>query len=278
LFNDHRITGSGKLYGPLLLSIVMLSVIWFSCLNGCSAVEPVPVIPQPVPVYTYKVVNAFPHDRQAYTQGLAFDNGILYEGTGGYGSSVIRKTDLESGRILKEYRLPAIYFGEGITLYKDTLIQLTWKSNIGFVYDKNGLNLLREFSYPTEGWGITYDGNRIIMSDGTPNLYFLDPENFNTTGYVEVHDENGPLNMLNELEYIKGRLFANVWRTDDIAIIDPGDGSVTGWIDLSGLLDAGYYNNSTDILNGIAYDAERDRMFVTGKLWPLLFEIIPVVK
>lgn len=278
MFNDHRITGIGKLYGLLLFTVALLCIIWCSCLNSGWAIKPVPALPQPVPVYGYKVINTFPHDRQAYTQGLAFDQGILYEGTGGYGSSAIRKVDLASGRVLKEHRLPAIYFGEGITLCRDTLIQLTWQSNTGFVYDKNSLNLLREFSYPTEGWGITYDGNRIIMSHGASSLYFLDPENFNRTGYIEVHDENGPVNMLNELEYIKGRIFANVWRTDNIAIIDPGDGSVTGWIDLSGLLDAGYYNNSPDILNGITYDAERDRMFVTGKLWPLLFEIITVVK
>jgi len=278
LFNNHQATGSGKLYGPLLLSIVTLSIIWCSCLNGFSDIKPEPSIPQPVPVYTYKVVNTFPHDRAAYTQGLAFDSGILFEGTGGYGSSAIRKVDLGSGRVLQEYKLPSRYFGEGITLYKDTLIQLTWKSNTGFVYDKNSFNLLREFSYPTEGWGITYDGNRIIMSDGTSNLYFLDTENFNTSGYVAVHDKNGPVNRINELEYIKGKIFANVWGTDNIAIIDPGDGSVTGWIDLSGLLDRGYYNNSIDVLNGIAYDAEADRMIVTGKLWPLLFEIIPVVK
>ena len=278
MFNDHRITGSGKLCGPLLFAAASLCIVCCSCLNGSPAVEPVPVIPQPVPVYTYKVVNVFPHDRQAYTQGLDTDNGTLYEGTGGYGSSVIRKTDLESGRILKEYRLPAIYFGEGITLYKDTLIQLTWRSNAGFVYDKNSFDLLRTFAYPTEGWGITYDGKRLIMSDGTSRLYFLDPENFSTEGYVEAHDESGPVSMLNELEYIKGKIFANVWATDKIAIIDPQDGSVTGWLDLSGILDRGQYDNTTEVLNGITYDAERDRMFVTGKRWPLLFEIVMVVK
>ena len=278
MFNDHRITGIGKLYGLLLFTVALLCIIWCSCLNSGWAIKPVPALPQPVPVYSYKVINTFPHDRQAYTQGLAFDQGILYEGTGGYGSSAIRKVDLASGRVLKEYRLPAIYFGEGITLCRDTLIQLTWQSNTGFVYDKNSLNLLREFSYPTEGWGITYDGNRIIMSDGASSLYFLDPENFNRTGYIEVHDENGPVNMLNELEYIKGKVFANVWATDNIAIIDPQDGSVTGWLGLSGLLDRSQYNNTTEVLNGITYDAERDRMFVTGKRWPLLFEIIMVSK
>ena len=278
MFNNHRITGSGKLFGLLLLNIAMLGVICCSCLNGGSTSKSAPATTQPLPVYACKVVNTFPHDRQAYTQGLAFDKGILFEGTGGYGNSALRKVELESGRVLQEYRLPAMYFGEGITLYKDTLIQLTWESHVGFVYDKDSFNLLREFSYPTEGWGITHDGNRIIMSDGTSRLYFLDTENFNTTGYIEAHDESGPVNRINELEYIKGRIFANVWGTENVVIIDPGDGSVSGRIDLSGILGAGYDNNSTDVLNGIAYDSEKDRMIVTGKLWPLLFEIITVAK
>jgi glutamine cyclotransferase len=269
---------SGKLCGLLLLGIVTLSAASCSCLSGFPDIKPEPAMRQPVPVYSYKVVNTFPHDRQAYTQGMAFGKGILFEGTGGYGSSALRKVELESGRVLQEYRLPDMYFGEGITLHKDTLIQLTWKSHTGFVYDKSSFNLLRKFSYPTEGWGITHDGKRIIMSDGTSRLYFLDPENFNTTGYIEAHDENGPVNRINELEYIKGRIFANVWGTENVVIIDPGDGSVRGWIDLSGILGAGYYNNSTDVLNGIAYDAERERMIVTGKLWPLLFEITTVAK
>jgi glutamine cyclotransferase len=268
----------GILFEPLLLIMAMLGAIWCSCLNNVSPIKSEPTVPPPIPVYTYKIVNTFPHDRNAYTQGLALDNGILYEGTGGYGSSAIRKVDLESGRVLQEYKLPSKYFGEGITLYKNTIIQLTWNSNTGFVYDRKDLNLLREFSYPTEGWGITHDRDRIIMSDGTSNLYFLDPDNFNITGGIEVHDDNGPINMINELEYINGKIFANVWPTENIVIINPGDGSVTGWIDLSGLRDAGYYNNSTDVLNGIAYDAGRDRMIVTGKLWPLLFEVIPVAK
>jgi len=262
-----------KLFGLPLLGIVMLGIGGCSCLNSVPPIKPEPAVPPPIPVYTCKVVNTFPHDRQAFTQGLAFENGILYEGTGGYGSSSIRKVDMESGRVLQEYKLPARYFGEGITLYKDTLIQLTWKSNAGFVYDKNSFKLLREFAYPTDGWGITHDGSRIIMSDGTSNLYFLDPESFKTIGYVEVHDKNGPVNMLNEMEYIDGKIYANVWATDNIAIIDPDDGSVTGWIDLSGLRGAGNNSNSTDVLNGIAYDAQTGRMFVTGKLWPQLFEI-----
>jgi len=261
-----------------LMILALSGVTWCPGLNGCSAVKPVPAISQPTPVYTYKIVNTFPHDPQAYTQGLVFDDGILYEGTGGYGSSVLRRVDLVSGQVLQECRLPANYFGEGITSCGDTLVQLTWQSHAGFVYDKNSFKLLREFSYPTEGWGITYDGSRIIMSDGSSRLYFLNPENFNTTGYIEAHDENGPVNKLNELEYVGGRIFSNVWTTDKIVIIDPADGRVTGWLDLSGLREKGLFNSSVNVLNGIAYDAKSNRMFVTGKLWPLLFEIIPVVK
>ena len=278
MFNNQRVTGAGKLYDPLLLATASLCIVCCSCVNSRPAVGPAPAIPQPVPVYTYKVVNAFPHDRQAYTQGLDIDNGTLYEGTGGYGSSTLRRVDLESGRLLQEYRLPDVYFGEGVTVYKDTLVQLTWRSNIGFVYDKNSFDLLKTFTYPGEGWGITYDGKRLIMSDGTSRLYFRDPEDFSTAGYVEVHDESGPVSMLNELEYINGKIFANVWATDSIAIIDPQDGRVTGLLDLSGLLDSGQYDNTTEVLNGITYDAERDRMLVTGKRWPLLFEIVMVAK
>jgi len=270
--------GGIPLQSALLIILALPGVVCCSGLNGCSAIKPALAISPPIPVYTYQIVNTFPHDRQVYTQGLAFDNGILYEGTGGYGSSVLRKVDLESGGVLQEYRLPAKYFGEGITLCGDTLVQLTWQSHAGFVYDKNSFKLLREFSYPTEGWGITYDGNRIIMSDGTARLYFLDPENYNTTGYVEAHDENGPVNMLNELEYVGGRIFANVWTTDKIVIIDPVEGGVTGWIDLSGLKEKGHFNSSVDVLNGIAYDTKSNRMFVTGKLWPLLFEIVTAAK
>ena len=261
-----------------LIILILPGVICCCGLNGCSPAKPVPATAQPIPVYTYKIVNTFPHDPQAYTQGLVFDEGILYEGTGGYGSSVIRRVDLVSGRVLQEYRLPANYFGEGITLCGDTLVQLTWQSHAGFVYDKNSFKQLREFSYPTEGWGITYDGSHIIMSDGSSRLYFLNPENFNTTGYIEAHDENGPVNMLNELEYVGGRIFANVWTTDKIVILDPADGSVTGWLDLSGLREKGRFNSSVDVLNGIAYDAKSNRMFVTGKLWPILFEIVTATK
>jgi len=228
---------------------------------------------QPVTIYTYKIVNTYAHDRNAFTQGLAFDNGFLYEGTGQYGNSSLRKVDLATGDILQTRRLPADYFGEGITVYDDIIVQLTWKSHMGFLYDKNSFNLLRQFSYPTEGWGIAYDGERLIMSDGTSRLHFLNPETLETTGYIEVSDNNKPVSRLNELEYVNGKIYANVWRTDRIAVIEPRDGRVTAWIDLSGLLRTQDYSGRVDVLNGIAYNEQADRLFVTGKLWPFLFEI-----
>jgi glutamine cyclotransferase len=228
---------------------------------------------QPITIYTYQIVNTYAHDRNAFTQGLAFDNGLLYEGTGQYGNSSLRKVDLATGDVLQMRRLSSDYFGEGITIYDDTIVQLTWESHMGFLYDKNSFNLLRQFSYPTEGWGITYDGERLIMSDGTSLLHFLNPETLETTGYIEVSDNNKPVSRLNELEYVSGKVYANVWRTDRIAIIEPRDGRVTAWIDLSGLLQTQDYSSHVDVLNGIAYDTQADRLFVTGKLWPFLFEI-----
>jgi glutamine cyclotransferase len=221
--------------------------------------------------YTYKVINEFPHDQNAFTQGLVIEEGIMYEGTGLYGNSTLRRVDLETGNVLQVYALPDEFFGEGITVFGDRIIQLTWQDHKGFVYDKNSFDLLQEFSYPTEGWGITNDGSQLIMSDGTANLYFLDPVTFEKIGQVEVHD-NEPVTNLNELEYINGEVYANIWFTDKIAIINPHTGQVRGWIDLTGI-----YNQENgdpnSVLNGIAYDAESDRLFVTGKMWSQLFEI-----
>jgi len=225
------------------------------------------------PVYTYVIVNIYPHDRDAFTQGLVFQDGFLYEGTGLYGHSALRRVDLETGNILQVHELSDEYFGEGITIYEDKVIQLTWKSNTGFVYDKNTFELLREFSYPTEGWGITHDGERLIMSDGTSTLYFLNPQTFERVGQLEVFDNDGPVTRLNELEYIKGEIYANVWQTDRIARIALETGRVIAWVDLQGLLAAEDRLEYVDVLNGIAYDAQNDRLFVTGKLWPKLFEI-----
>ena len=222
-------------------------------------------------LYTYDVIQVYPHDEDAFTQGLIFEDGILYESTGLYGHSTLRCIELETGEILRRYDLSSQLFGEGITIVDDKIIQLTWRSNRGFVYDKRSFDLLQEFGYPTEGWGITYDGDRLIMSDGTATLHFLDPETFEKVSQVEVHDAT-PVAKLNELEYIHGEVYANIWQEDKIAIIDIQTGQVTAWIDLSGLQDL--EDRDTDnVLNGIAYDVEEDRLFVTGKRWPQLFEI-----
>jgi len=214
----------------------------------------------------------YPHDQSAFTQGLVFTDNVLYEGTGRYGSSTVRMVELETGTIVKNHNLPAQFFGEGITIFEHKIIQLTWQSHTGFVYDKDSFELLQQFSYPTEGWGITHDGNRLIMSDGTATLYFLDYKTFKTLGQVDVHDNNGPVPRLNELEYIRGEIYANVWPTDRIAAIDPQTGRVVKWIDLGGL--SGPRKPSPqECLNGIAYDNKKERLFVTGKLWNKLFEI-----
>jgi glutamine cyclotransferase len=225
-----------------------------------------------VPVYTYRIVNTYPHDRGAFIQGLVYVDGVLYEGTGRNGQSTLRRVELETGTVTQLRALPAQLFGEGITVFDDKIFQLTWKARLGFVYDKNSFESLRVFTYPTEGWGLTHDGQRLIMSDGTSTLHFLDPETLEETGQVEVYDNYTPVARLNELEYVRGEIFANVWQTDRIVRIDPQTGQVTGWIDLTGLLSE-EDRVEVGVLNGIAYDAENDRLFVTGKLWPNIFEI-----
>ncbi len=234
-------------------------------------------IPVPVASYTYKVIASYPHDSEAFTQGLAIDNGLLYEGTGRYGLSSLRWVDLQTGKTIKEHNLPGKHFGEGITIFGGKIIQLTWKSNVGFVYDKSSFRLLREFTFSTEGWGITHDGTFLILSDGTAILRFLDPQNFKEMRRITIVDDSGPVGRLNELEYVKGKIYANVWQTDRIAIIDPESGRVTGWLDMSGLLDKESAGHSVDVLNGIAYDPVNDSLYVTGKLWPRLFKIQPVL-
>ncbi len=261
-----------KIYSALLLVAVLLA--------GSTACNP-PVSPTTTATtataftnYTYRVVASFPHDRGAFTQGLVFSNGFFYESTGLYGRSSLRKVEIVTGAVLQKVDVPAQYFAEGLALWQDSLIQLTWQSHIGFVYDKVTFDLERDFSYTTEGWGLTHDGSRLILSDGTTNLYFLDPATFKVVSQVEVRDSGMPVVRLNELEYIDGKVYANVWQTDKIAIIDPADGRVTGWIDLTGLLTPAQASPvAVDVLNGIAYDPATKRLFVTGKLWPLVFEI-----
>ncbi len=270
-----------KLHTKLVLGILLLSALTANL--SCSSVpkgdgEQHTKSPQPIPIYTYTILNTYIHENDAYTQGLALENGVLYEGTGLYGESSLRKVELETGSVLQIHRLPSAYFGEGITILGDTIIQLTWRSNRGFVYDRASFEILQEFTYATEGWGITHDGKRLIMSDGTSILYFLDPDTFTVTGHVQIYEDNLPVINLNELEYVRGYVYANVWPTDNVAIIDPDNGHVVGWIDLSGLFSPQTDGVSGNVLNGIAYDTENDRLFVTGKLWSTLFEIQLVLK
>jgi len=233
-----------------------------------------------VPVnYTYKVINTYPHDPDAYSQGLVYEDGILYEGTGQYGRSSIRKVKLETGEILESFNVTNEIFGEGITIFGDRLIQLSYRAGKGFVYNKNSFKLLHTFSYNyQEGWGLTNDGKNLIMGDGTFILYILETENFTEIDKIEVYDNTGPSLHLNELEYINGNIYANVYQSDHIVIIEPETGRVTGKIDLTNIFDKSKYHGKTDVLNGIAWDKENDRLFVTGKWWPKLYEIELVKK
>ena len=232
-----------------------------------------------VHVWGYKVVHAYPHDAGAFTEGLFYLNGYLYESTGLEGHSSVRKVRLETGEVVEKHELPPEYFGEGIINWKDRLFQLTYKSEVGFVYDLATFAERRRFEYSGEGWALTTDGKRIIMSDGTAQIRFWNPETLAETGRLTVTEDGQPLKNVNELEWVKGEIFANVWMTDRIVRIDPESGQVKSWIDLSGLLtDAERMAAQVDVLNGIAYDAQRDRLFVTGKKWPKLFEIQLVAK
>ena len=224
------------------------------------------------PVAHYRVVHVFPHDPEAFTQGLVYLDGFLYEGTGLNDRSSIRKVRLENGEVLQIHRLDSQYFGEGIAIFDNSLFELTWQAEIGFVYDRNSFQRTGTFSYKGEGWGLTQDGRRLVMSDGTSYLRFVDPATRKELSRVQVRDGGRPVERLNELEYVKGEVLANVWQTDRVARISPKTGQVLGWIDLSGLLTS-REAQTVDVLNGIAYDAQQDRLFVTGKLWPKLFEI-----
>lgn len=225
------------------------------------------------PTYGYRIVHAYPHDPKAFTQGLIYLNGFLYESTGLEGQSTLRKVDLRTGVVLQRYDLSSDLFGEGLTNWKNTLVQLTWKAQTGFVYDRATFHLLHTFHYSGEGWGLTQDGTNVIMSDGSSSLRFLDPADFHEVKRLVVTDDGVEVHDLNELECIHGQIYANIWQTDLIAIISLKTGHVTAWIDLSGLLPASTRGNSDAVLNGIAFDAARNRLFITGKLWPKLFEI-----
>jgi glutamine cyclotransferase len=227
------------------------------------------------PVYTYKILKEFPHDRTAYTQGLVYLNGLLYEGTGRtlQRRSMLGKVQLETGEVLQKIELPIRYFGEGITIFGQNIFQLTYRANKGFIYDKDTLEQLKAFSYPTDGWGLTHDGENLIMSDGSSSLYFLDPKSIEKQRQVKVFDSVGFVDRLNELEYIDGKIYANIIPTNRIAIIDPENGRVTGWIDLNGALSLLERLRGVNVLNGIAYDPNGERLFITGKYWPKLFQI-----
>ncbi|MFZ0663706.1 MAG: glutaminyl-peptide cyclotransferase [Acidobacteriaceae bacterium] len=226
----------------------------------------------------YRVLHAYPHDPQAFTQGLVYVDGHLYESTGLNGQSTLREDDLETGRVLKEVSVPSRYFAEGLTNWGSTLIQLTWKAHVAFVYDRASFRLLKTFRYPWEGWGLTQDGKHLIMSDGTETIHFLNPETFAEVRSIRVTDHGKPVKNVNELEYIHGQIYANVWMTNKIARISPETGKVLGWIDLTGILPEIEVRSDGAVLNGIAYDAAHNRLFVTGKLWPRLFQIQVVKK
>ncbi len=222
--------------------------------------------------YGFKVVAVYPHDPNAFTQGLIVEKGQLYEGTGQYGASSIRRVDLKTGRVQKLHAIGQMYFGEGITILGGKLYQLTWKSGLAFVYDADTFTVQQTLQYPTEGWGLTHDGKQLILSDGSSTLRFLDPATFKTVREITVRDGGQAIDRLNELEYVDGEIWSNVWYDDRIARISPADGTVLGWIDLASIYPRSARGGDA-VLNGIAYDKDAKRLFVTGKNWPQLYEI-----
>lgn len=223
----------------------------------------------------YKIIRIYPHAADAFTQGLFLKDGFLYESTGRYGQSSLRKVRLETGEVLQKIKLPMDVFGEGITPYEDKIIQLTWYANIVFIYKREDFDLIDKIQLPQrlEGWGLTFDGNHLILSDGSANLYFLNPSDFKVEKKVKVHTHQGPLNKINELEYTKHRVLANVWQSNIIVVIDPETGRVTGYLDLSELEPEKFLNHPDHVLNGIAYNNQNSHIYVTGKMWPQLYEL-----
>jgi len=257
--HDHL----GKLLLIFFIIIIILPVqTSFAHLVGDSA-----------PVLQYKIIDSYPHDTAAFTQGLVLNEGFLYEGTGLYGESSLRKVEMETGKVLQQYNLPGKFFGEGITVFDNRIYQLTWKKQTGFIYDLETFRLLDVFIYSHEGWGITHNGEYLIISDGTSVLRFIDPLKLKEVKQINVSDGDTPVDRLNELEYINGYIYANIWQTDIIAIIDPETGKVNSWLDLSGILKDVKTNEKIDVLNGIAFDSERGHLLITGKLWPKIFRI-----
>ena len=257
------------------LAVVLLLAARGRLLAGES---PHPIPARRPPEYTFKIVHTFPHDPGAFTQGLAYRDGFLYEGTGLNGRSSLRKVRLETGEVVQRVNLAPEFFGEGITLLKNEIVQITWQSQTGFIYNASDFHLLRRFSYPGEGWGLTSNGREIFLSDGTPEIRVLDANTLAEKRRFTVRDGATPVDQLNELEFVEGEIFANVWQTDRIARISPRSGKVVGWIDLQGLLRPTHRLETGAVLNGIAYDAKQKRLFVAGKLWPSIFEIRLVPK
>jgi glutamine cyclotransferase len=248
-------------------------LVWAGVL-GLSACSEADAPAGGVPVYTYEVVNVYPHDADAWTQGLAFAGGYLYESTGLYGRSSIRRVRLETGEVLQKRDVAEGYFAEGLAVWGERAVQLTWLERRGFVYDRETFAPQRDFTYASQGWGLTHDGKRFIMSDGTATLHFLHAETYEEIGSVDVFDDDGPVRKLNELEYVGGYVYANVYPTDRVAVISPDTGRVARWLELAGLPKRGGFRpGESECLNGIAYDADGGRLFVTGKFWPRLFEI-----
>lgn len=279
--------GSGRKFSRVLLTCGALAVALVAVLlifasrnsapegqsNGTSANKATTASDGQARQVSYEVVNSYPHDPTSFTQGLLWHNGGFCESTGQYGQSKLRRLEFPSGKVLKETSLSPELFGEGLALVDSRLVQLTWKSHRGFVYDLNSFRLLQEFTYDTEGWGLTYDGKNLILSDGSSDLFYLDPETFKPVKKLAVKMNGRPIRELNELEFIDGEIWANVWQTDLILRIDPSTGQVTSFLELQGILAPSDKTGSEDVLNGIAYDAEHKRIFVTGKLWPRIFEI-----
>ena len=252
----------------LLVLVFSISLVQYSCGQQAEKL-------QSEKFYDYRIMAVYPHDARAFTQGLFFYDGYLYEGTGLYGASSLRKVRLEDGKILKQLELSAQYFGEGITVVNDRIVQLTWKEYRGFVYDLDTFTEIDQFTLSTEGWGLTYDGQYLIMSDGSAQLTYLECDTYKPVKYLTVTSRNGPVENLNELEYINGVIYANVWQTKNIVLIDPDDGRVIGWIDLSELPEFNVEPHSprVDVLNGIAYDTSTDSLYITGKLWSHIYQI-----
>ena len=226
-----------------------------------------------VPVYGYEVVNTFPHDPTAFTQGIIFHDGALIESTGLEGRSTLRRVELQTGKVLQKVDVPPFFFAEGMTLFNGKIYQLTWKGEKGFIYDPQTFKKTGEFTYTGEGWGLTHDADSLILSDGSNQIRFIDPNTYKVKRTISVLDRGRPLEEINELEYVRGEIFANIWHDDRIVRIDPQTGRINGWVDMTSLLKPGDVTNEEAVLNGIAYDEQGDRLFVTGKLWPKLFEI-----